>query len=610
MKLLQPKIHFLSLICLLLWGVAAQAQVTFRASAPNTVATGEQFRLTFSLNKEGKDLKLPPEISNFEVLYGPAVSESHSTQIINGRVSSENSYAYTYILMPKKTGTFTIGSASVSVDGKTYKSNPLNIKVVAGSTQNSGGNSSQQRGVPRPTGNGTVTANDAFIRAIVSKNSVYEQEGFTVTFRLYTRFNVQNFGKIEFPEFEGFMVEEIELPSNQRLTVEQYNGKTYYCADLRKTLLFPQRSGKITIPSGKIEMVFSVPSGQRVESFFGTQEIDVDVSKTMTTNPISITVKPLPINRPASFANAVGEFSIAPSISTQKIRANEPINIVLEISGTGNLKLVQNPTVNFPSNFESDEPDVNNNLQVTTNGLTGFKKIEYTAIPRYEGNYTIPPIKFSYFDLRTGTFKTLSTPSYEIKVEKGDPNKAKSSNYGDDEEKLDKDIRPLNTNIPQFLSRSNAFVGSFRYWLGYIVPLLLLIVFYFFNKEKTKRNANVVMMRNRRANKVAVKRLKIAEKYLTEQKKELFYDEILKALWGYFSDKLSIPIANLTKDTIEANLTEKGTDTALTQRFIHILNTCEFARYAPAESDTAMNDLYNETVDAIGEMEHQLKQRK
>lgn len=610
MKLLQSKIHFLSLICLLLWGTAVQAQVTFRASAPATVANGEQFRLTFSLNKEGKDLQLPPEISNFEVLYGPAVSESHSTQIVNGSISSENSYAYTYILMPKKTGTFTLGSATVNVGGKTYKSNPLSIKVVAGSAQSSGGNSGQQRRIPRPTGNGTVTSNDAFIRAIVSKNSVYEQEGFTVTFRLYTRFNVQNFGKIEFPEFEGFMVEEIELPSNQQLTPERYDGKTYYCADLRKTLLFPQRSGKMTIPSGKIEIVFSVPSGQKIESFFGTQEIDVDVSKMMTSNPVSITVKPLPLNRPASFANAVGEFSIAPSITTRKIRANEPITLALEVSGTGNLKLVQTPTVKFPSNFESDEPDVNNNLQVTTDGLTGFKKIEYTAIPRYEGNYTIPPIEFSYFDLRSETFKTLSTPSYEIKVEKGDPNKAKSSNYGDEEEKLDKDIRPLNTNDPQFLSRSNTFVGSFRYWLGYIIPLLLLVIFYFFNKEKTKRNANVVMMRNKRANKTAVKRLEIAEKYLTEQKKELFYDEILKALWGYFSDKLSIPLANLTKDTIEAKLSEKGMDTALTQRFIHILNTCEFARYAPAESDTAMNDLYNETVEAIGEMENQLKQRK
>ncbi len=596
----------ISLILFIVCAFEMNAQVAFRASAPTTVANGEQFRLTFTLNKEGKDLKLPEGINNFDVLYGPATSESHSTEIINGRVSRNNSYSYTYILLPKKTGIFSIGAATINVDGKVYRSNPLRVKVVAGSSTG-GGASSNTIGEPsRPSGNGEVRPGDAFIRAIVSKNSVYEQEGFTVTFRLYTTLNVQNFGKIEFPEFEGFMVEEVPLSGTVQLTRERYNGKTYYAADLRKTLLFPQRSGKMTIPAGKIEMIFSVPSGQKVESFFGTQEINVDVSKVLTTNPVTIDVKQLPANKPASFTNAVGTFSLAPSIKTTSLVANEPVTLVLQISGTGNLKLIQNPDVKFPSSFETDEPIVNVTPQITTNGVTGFKKIEYTAIPKYEGNFTIPAVEFTFFDLNTKSYKTLTTPSYDIKVAKGDPNKARLNNYGD-EEKLDKDIHSLIPDEPQYISRNETFVGSVGYFLLYLVPLILFATYYFYRKRKSKENSNVVLMRTKHANKIAVKRLRNAEKFLAAQKKEQFYDELLKTLWGYFSDKLSIPVSTLNKETIESKLSNFGINDVLIQRFMNILNTAEFAQYAPVESDQAMSDLYNETVDAIGQMENQLK---
>ena len=600
----------ISLILFIICSFALNAQVSFRASAPTTVANGEMFRLTFTLNTEGQNLQLPDGLNNFDVLFGPATSQSSSTQIVNGKVSSNSSVSYTYTLLPKKTGTFKIGAASISVGGRVYRSNSLIIKVVAGSS-NGGGASANAIGEPsRPSGNGKVRPGDAFIRAIVSKNSVYEQEGFTVTFRLYTTLNVQNFGKIEFPEFEGFMVEEVPLSGTVQLTREKFSGKTYYAADLRKTLLFPQRSGKMTIPAGKIEMIFSVPSGRSVESFFGNQEINVDVTKVLTTNPVTIDVKSLPAPKPASFKNAVGQFSLTPSINTKGLRANEPVTLVLQISGTGNLKLIQNPTVKFPSSFETDEPVVNVTPQITTNGVTGFRKIEYTAIPKYEGNFTIPPVEFTYFDLSTKSYKTLRTPSYDLKVAKGDPNKSRSSNYGDDEEKLDKDIRGLFLSEPNFVSRNEAFVGSIGYVLLYVIPLLLFATYYFFRKRKSKESSNVVLMRTKHANKVAVKRLRTAEKYLASQQKEPFYDELLKALWGYFSDKLSIPLSSLNKETIESRLSNVGINDVLIQRFMNILNTAEFAQYAPVESDHAMNDLYNETVDAIGQMENQLKNLK
>ncbi|MBZ4657898.1 MAG: hypothetical protein JG771_1034 [Methermicoccus sp.] len=591
---------------LVVFAFTAQAQVTFRASAPATVVKGQQFRLTYTLNKEGKDLRLPSNMDGFEILFGPSVSTSYSQQTVNGKTTSESSVSYTYILVADKEGTYTIGPASVKVDGATYTSNSVQIKVISEENipkgQSGGGNSSTRGGST------TLSSNDAFIRAIVSKNNIYEQEGFTVTFRLYTTYNVTNLGKIQFPEFEGFMVEEVDLPANQQMQIENFNGRNYYTADLRKTFLFPQRSGKITIPSGRIEMVFSVPSGRRIESFFGSQEVMVDVKKALVTNPVTIDVKPLPADKPESFTGAVGQFTFQSTISTQQTKANEPITLTLEISGTGNLKLIQNPKIEFPSNFEVYDPTVENKVQVTSNCLSGTKKIQYLVIPRYEGKYTIPAIEFSYFDLSTRAYKILKSPEYSIEVAKGDPSKANATSYINQQSvKVEDDIRFLKIGQPTFHSKNEFFVGSFVYWLWYIIPLALFICLYVVYRKQAEQNANVALMRNRQANKVATKRLKMADKFLKEHRKEEFYDEVLRALWGYFSDKLSIPLAQLSRENVGAELYKQGIDESLITTFMQILDACEFARYAPAESDHAMDQLYNQTIEAIGKMENQLK---
>jgi hypothetical protein len=603
------KITSFLLVLLLTGTIATHAQVTFRASAPNGVVKGEQFRLSYTLNQEGKDLRLP-DLKGFEVLFGPSTSRSFSQQTINGKTTSENSVTYTYILVAPEEGTFTIEPASITVDGGNYRSNSLTIKVLPPdkAAENRRGGNSESGSASAPSA--TVSANDAFIRAIVSKNNVYEQEGFTVTFRLYTTLNITDLGKIEFPEFEGFMVEEVPIASNQQLQMERFNGRNYYTANLKKTLLFPQRSGKITIPSGRLEMVFSVPSGKRVSTFFGTQEVMADVKKALVTNPLAINVKPLPDGKPANFSNAVGTFTFTPSISTRQTRANEPVTIAITISGTGNLKLIQNPEIKFPTNFEVYDPTVNNNFQVTTNGLTGSRKIEYLAIPRYEGNYNIPAIEFSYFDLNTNSYKTVNSSEYNLQIAKGDPGKASASSYVNQQNvRVEQDIRFLKTGEPQYQYKNSFFAGSIGYWLWYLIPLILFVVFYVFNRKIAKENANVALMRTKKANKMAIKRLKVAEKYLKAHDKEHFYDEVLRALWGYFSDKLSIPVANLTKDNIEKELSDYGIGNELIGKFMQILNTCEFARYAPAESDAAMDKLYSETVEVIGEMESKLKRK-
>lgn len=606
----QQGVMLFLLLAFLLMGNATRsmAQVTFKASAPAAVVQGEQFRLSFVLNKEGRDLRLP-DMPDFDLLFGPSTSTSYSQRTINGKTTSESSVTYTYILVAKKPGSFTIPAASITVDGSNYQSNTIKINVLPPDEKASQGSTSRDRSSSESTsGSATVSAKDAFIRAIVSKNSIYEQEGFTVTFRLYTTLNIVNFGKIQFPEFEGFMVEEIPLPVNQQLQMERYNDRNYYTADLRKTLLFPQRSGQITIPAGNIEMVFSVPSGRSVSTFFGTQEVMVDVNKSLTTNPLSVNVKPLPADKPASYANAVGSFTLTPSISTEKAKANEAITLTLEISGTGNMKLIRNPEVSFPDNFELYDPVVDNALNATTNGLNGIRKISYMVIPRYEGNYTIPQLEFTYFDPATNRYKTLTTPEYKLQIAKGDPGSAAASDFVNRQDvKVEQDIRFLKTGEISYLSRTNFFVGSFAYWLWYLIPLTLLILLFLINRKQARENANVALMRTKKANKMAVRRLKTAGKYLKEQDKEQFYNEVLRALWGYFSDKLSIPLAQLSKQNIESELSKQGISEELVGKFMHILDTCEFARYAPAESDAGMDRIYQETVETIGEMENRLR---
>lgn len=586
------------------------AQVTFKATAPASVVEGEQFRLSYHLNKEGRDLRLP-ELNGFDLLFGPSTSTSYSQQTINGKTTSEMSVTYTYILMPTKAGNYTIPAASITVDGSNYQSNSLQIKVLPPDEAASDSSPGANRQPDRAGGSATVSERDAFIRAIVSKSNLYEQEGFTVTFRLYTTLNVVNFGKIQFPEFEGFMVEEIDLPVNKQLQMERYNGRNYYTADLRKTLLFPQRPGKITIPSGSLEMVFSVPSGKKVSSFFGPQEVMVDVKKEMRTNPLDIDVKPLPEPKPTNFANAVGSFTMKPVISKTDSRANEAITLQLEISGTGNLKLIRNPEIVFPDNFEQYDPKVDNIVNATTNGLTGMRRIEYMVIPRYEGTYNIPPVEFTYFDPRTASYTSLTTPGYELNIAKGDPNTSPATSFVNRQDvKVEQDIRFLITDDPDYQRRDSFFVGSIGYWLWLLLPLIMLITLYLIYRKQVRENANVALMRNRKANKIAFKRLKKAEQYLRGQKREDFYEELLRALWGYFSDKLSIPVARLSRDNVETELKSYGISEELTDRFLKILDSCEFARYAPSEGDAAMDRLYQDTLDAIGEMENRLKKSK
>lgn len=606
------KLVFL-LLLITTFGVWTRAdEITFKASAPEAVIMGETFRLSYTVNAEGKDLRIP-EITDFEVLIGPSTSTSMSTQVLNGKMSTETSLTFTYILQPKKEGTFTIAPATIKVNNANYTSNAVKIKVLPpdkadeAAAQGGNGNSSTS----------AIGKDDLFITAVISKKSVYEQEGFLVTYKLYAnprKTNVVGINQIKLPEFEGFLTQDVELPTNRQLTLENYNGKNYGTFVVRQSVLFPQRSGKITIPSGSLDVALRVQvQSRRPRSVFDFFEDAgyVDVNKTVPISAVTVDVKPLPSGKPASFSGGVGNFTITSSISSEKVKTDEAVTVKVVISGNGNVKLLKNPEVEFPSDFDIYDPKVETNIKTTTGGSTGTKTIEYMAIPRYAGDFEIPAIAFSYFDTKSGAYKTLTSGPYKLHVEQGQGggNAPVVSNFSNKEsvKYLGKDIRYLKVNPIRFVPRDEMFFGSLAFYLCYIIPVVLFVIFFIIYRKQVKENANIALVRTKKANKTAVKRLKNAGKLLKENKKEEFYDEVLRALWGYLSDKLSIPLANLTKDNVEAELAKYGVDESLISEFMDILNTCEFARYAPAQASDAMDKLYEQTIDAIGKMENTIK---
>lgn len=395
--------------------------------------------------------------------------------------------------------------------------------------------------------------------------------------------------------------------------MEHYNGRNYYVVVLKQTFLYPQRSGKITIGKGTFDAVVQIPTQQKVRSIFDDFfDAYQNVNKELISPAVTIDVKPLPSGKPASFSGAVGSFTMSASINSDRVKANEAITIKVKISGNGNLKLIKNPEVHFPNDFDVYDPKVENDIRTTAAGVSGTKTIEYMAIPRYAGDFEIPAISFSYFDPKAGTYKTLTSEAYRLHVEKGAEGEGTGpvvSNFSNKEsvKYLGQDIRYLRIKDVHFVSKEDIFFGSFMYFMCYLVPALLFIVFFFIYRKQVKENANIALVRTKKANKIAVKRLKNAGRLMKENKKEEFYDEVLRALWGYLSDKLNIPQANLTKDNVETELISYGVDESLINEFMDILNTCEFARYAPSQASDAMDKLYELTVDAIGKMENTIK---
>lgn len=588
----------------------AAESVSFTASAPDAVVVGDQFRLSYTVNtSDVRDFRVP-SIKGFETLMGP--SRSERMQIINGNKSS--SITFTYILLANKEGSYVIPGATIVADGKQIASNSVKVQVLPPDKSNdaSGGSGKRARASSQSSSGPKIANQDLFVKATASKTNVYEQEAILLTYKIYTRESQLRFDNVKLPDFKGFHSQEIERPSEAKWSQEHYNGRNYFTTVYRQFVLFPQQSGKLIIEPARFDasVAKAVQSADPFDAFFNGGSNYVELKKAIITPKITINVSPLPAGKPANFSGGVGEFSIASSINSKEVKTNDAITIKLVISGIGNLKLISNPEVKFPEDFEVYDPKAENKVQLTRDGLSGSKIIEYLAIPRHAGVYKIPGVSFSYFDIKSKSYKTLSTDEYEVKVEKGAGNADQViANFTSkqDLKVLGEDIRYIKLNDVTLKPQGEVLFGSLLYWLYYIIPAIVFMVFFIVYHKQASENANVAKMRTKKANKVATKRMKLAGKLLAENKKEEFYDEVLKALWGYISDKLSIPASRLSKDNIEEKLRNHNVDEELIQVFIDALNECEFARFAPGDENKAMDNVYSSSVEVISKMENSIK---
>ena len=589
-------------------------EISFVTSAPRSVVANQHFKISYKVNRAKVGEPTIPEIEGFRILSGPHRSTQRSMQMINGETTSSESVTFTYILIADKEGEYIIPAATVVADGEKITSNEAKIRVLPEdqASQASSQNSGNSRVMPSRSNSTNIANDDLFIRASLSKTKVYEQEAVLLTYKVYSAVNLIN---LDFPtpDLKGFHIQEVELPKEKQFELDRYNGRNYQSLVWRQFVLFPQQSGKIEIPALDFEGVVAVQTRRSMDPFemmFNGGPSYVEVKKNLRANAQSLNVEQLPAGKPLGFSGGVGKFSISSSLSTAQLKTNEEATLKIVVKGAGNMKLLGNPKVEFPSEFEVYDPIINNNFSLRTSGFSGEKVYEYVFTPRSSGTFTIPAAEFSYFDTSSNSYRTIESESYTIEVEKGkDAPAATASSYiGKEKGKvLATDIRHIKLDEDEPQKQHSTLFGSTAYVLSYLLPLLLFVIYIIVYRRKMAENANYTLVRTKKANKVAVKRLKIANRFLKENKKNEFYDEILKTLWGYMSDKLSIPVSQLSKENIATELSGKGVDEALINEMQELLNDGEFARYAPGDAGSTMDKVYYKAIDVISKMENSIK---
>ena len=599
------------LLMIVVTTAAAVAQ-TLTASAPSRVAVGEQFRLTYTVNtqnvSEFRAGNIPDE---FEVLIGPNRSMQSSYQMINGHTSQSSSITYTYIVAATKGGSFTIPAAHVIVDGKKIASNSLTIKVsgTANSGSSSRSNSYDDGEDVREVGS-RISGSDLFIKVSANKKRVFEQEPILLTYKVYTLVQLTQL-RGDMPDLKSFYTQEVDLPQQKSFSIETVNGRPYRTCTWSQYVMFPQTTGKLQIPSITFEGIV-VQQNRNVdpfEAFFNGGSGYVEVKKKIIAPGIDIQVDPLP-QRPAAFSGGVGRFNISGQMDKTETKANDPIKIRVIVSGTGNLKLIKQPVITLPADFDKYEPKVTEQTKLTAAGIEGSKIYDFLIVPRHQGKYDIPPVEFTYFDTNSKSYQTVKTEGFHLDVAKGSGSSSVSDFSGqEDLQELNKDIRYIKTGDTEQHQLGDFFFGSTAYMVSIAALVLVFISLFVIFRQRAIDNANVTKMRGKKANKVATKRLKQASKLMMDNKPGEFYDEVLRALWGYVGDKLNIPVAQLSHDNISQKLAERGVHQSIIDKFLGALNECEFERYAPGDPKGNMNKVYDKAMLAIEKIEEAMKKR-
>ena len=606
----------------------AGGEVTFTASTKNLVEVGERFQIYYTVNASGTDFRVS-DFGSLSVLSGPNRSSSSSIQYINGRMSQSTELTFTYLVMATKEGEVNIPPATIKVDGRTYKSNGLTIKVVKGNVPaQSSPNGQRQQAQSSSAGqstsapSGTVKNDDVYVKALVSNSHPYLGEQVIVTYRIYTKIQVSDLSVKKLSSFPGFWTKDL-MDNNKQLqqSTKIINGEQYVVADVRKLALYPQKSGKLTIDPMELECVAQIrvqskrrrsydPFGDFFDDPFFNRNVK-NIKVTIKSNKLTLDVKPLPQeNAPVSFKGAVGEFTFASKIDRTKLKANEALTVTITISGRGNLELVEPPAIQFPTDFESYDPKVTSRIKTNGLGVNGYKKFEYLAIPRNPGDFVIPAATFSFFNPKDGKYYSYSSDEYKIHVDKGNGNSngiTYSSSAQEDIHYIGKDIHHIKTGAFGLKPMGEYLFASQLFYLLILTPLILLLFAFLLIKQKEKRLGNVDLIRNKKATKIARARLHKAGKFRKEGNEKAFFDEVAQALWGYIADKFSISQAELSMESVKQKLAERKVNEEVSDTFINVLNDIEFARFAPGDTKGKMENIYNEAMDAILQAEKALK---
>lgn len=586
---------------------------TLTGRGPAQVSVGQQFRLQYTVDTQDASGFHVGQIPDaFEVLMGPSTSTQSSFQLINGKASQSSSITYTYILSATKNGTFTIPAAQVTVDGKTVQSNTVKITVSGQAQPSSSSGGSRQNQQPQMRDAGTaITGNDLFIRVSSNKKRVVEQEPVLLTYKVYSLVDLTQLeGKM--PDLQGFHTQEVPLPQQKSFSVEQYNGRNYKTVTWSQYVMFPQITGKLKVPALKFEGIVLQRNRyvDPFEAFFNGGSGYVEVKKTIQAPGVEIEVEPLP-QRPVGFSGGVGKFSISATIDKTEVKANDPITLRVIVNGTGNLKLIKQPVVNFPKDFDCYDPKQTDKTRLTTSGVEGNMIYDYLVVPRHQGDFEIPAVEFCYYDTSAKQYRTVKTESFHVHVEKGEGGSSTVQDFSGKEDVLllAKDIRHIKTAPVTLLQKDEYFFGSRWYWTAIAVLLGVFISLFVIFRKRAIANADVVGSRAGKANKVAAKRLKKAAKLMKESKAGEFYDEVLRALWGYVGDKLNMPVTQLSRENIQERLTSRSVGSDSIKLFIEALDECEFQRYAPGDPKGNMNKVYTSAMTAIEKIENTMKHK-
>ena len=586
---------------------------SFRANAPQQVAVGQQFRLTYTVSTQdvsGFRVGQIPEDA-FDVLMGPSTSTQSSFTIVNGKTSQSSTITYTYILSALKEGSFTIPPATIKAEGNQLSSNAVKI-TVSGSVPSGGGGGggrhSQQPQTETRSAGTPISGSDLFIKVSASKKRVVEQEPVLLTYKVYTLVSLTQLeGKM--PDLKGFHTQEIPLPQEKSFKVEQFNGRNYKTVTWSQYVMFPQMTGNLQVPPITFNGIV-VQQNRNIdpfEAFFNGGSSYVEVKKQIQAPGVEIEVDPLPA-RPDGFSGGVGRFTMKAEIDKEELKANDPFTIKVTVSGTGNLKLIKQPVVKFPKDFDTYDARLTDKTRLTTSGVEGTMTYEFLAVPRHQGQYDIPAIEFVYYDTQEKAYRTLTSQPFHLSVAKGEGGESHIQDFTEQEDiqLLASDIRHIHLGGSRLQTSAGSFFASATYWIALALLVLVFVSLFVIFRKRAIENADVVRHASKRAGKVARKRLKKAAGLMAANKPGEFYDEALRALWGYVGDKLNIPVEQLSRENITDRLKARGIDDATIAPFIEAIDECEFERYAPGDPKGNMNKVYEQAMKGITSLNEKL----